>query len=118
MPFTVVIFTVGMLAIAGTPPFNIFISEITIMMAGFQQGKIGWTILFMISILLIFSGMVYALSRMVFGEPEMEVNPTLNRWMTFPLLIPLFIIPLLAVYVPSIIDQVMQEIVTLFQGGF
>jgi len=118
MPFTGTVFTVGMLAIAGAPPFNIFISELTIMLAGFQQGNIILTTIFIFAILLIFAGMTNALSKMVLGNPSIETEKSEpSRWTTWPLVIPLVLILTFAFYVPSIIEQALQNIVTLFQGG-
>ena len=67
MPVTGKVFLLAILALAGSPPFSLFVSEITIMMAGFKTGHIGVTVLFLLLMALIFAGMVYYASRMVFG---------------------------------------------------
>lgn len=118
MPVTGVAFMLGILAIAGAPPFNIFISELTIMLAGFQQGRIGLTSLFILFVLLIFAGMTFYMSRMVFGNSRKRVEPgEISRWSTGALFIPLTALLLLGLYVPPFIDQTLQSVVTLFQGG-
>lgn len=115
MPFTSIIYIVGILAIAGAPPFNIFISEWTIMLAGFGQGKILMTILFILFILIIFAGMTYAMSRMVFGKPNENISQgETSLWTTIPLIIPLLLMIILAFRVPNIIDTTIEQIVTLF----
>lgn len=118
MPFTGIAYTVGILAIAGAPPFNLFISEITIMLAGFQQGNLGLTILFISFILIIFAGMILPMTKMVFGEPSIKTDKQeTSYWTTVPLIIPLLSILLFAFYVPDFIKTTLQNIVTLFQGG-
>src|SRR5690625_3806089 len=118
MPITGIAYTIGILAIAGAPPFNLFISELTIMLAGFQQGNIWLTILFILFILLIFAGMTVSMSKMVLGEPSIATEKKeISHWTTVPLFIPLILIPLFAFFVPGFIDQTLEQIVTLFQGG-
>jgi len=117
MPLTGIVFIVGVLAIAGAPPFNIFLSEFTIMLAGFQQGHILLTIFYISFILLIFAGMTYYMSHMAFGKPEVERSPIkISRWSKYSLIIPLFFILLLGVYVPEFIEQALENIIILFEG--
>jgi len=118
MPITGIAYTIGILAIAGAPPFNLFISELTTMLAGFQQGNILLTILFVLFILLIFAGMTVSMSKMVLGDPSIATEKKeISYWTTDPLFIPLIIIPFFAFYVPSFIEQTLEQIVTLFEGG-
>src|SRR5690625_6138881 len=72
LPVTALAYTIGVLTIAGAPPFNIFVSEITIMIAGFSEGKRFVTTIFIFAILVIFAGMIIAMVKMVLGEPEVE----------------------------------------------
>lgn len=119
LPLTALAYTIGILAIAGTPPFNIFISEITIMLAGFSEGHPVVTTIFIFAILIIFAGMIVALIQMVFGEASAE--KTNNEWNLFtkvPLILPILAIVLLAVYIPPFIKEALTQIVHLFEGGF
>src|SRR5690625_6928488 len=59
MPFTGTAFIIGVLAIAGAPPFNIFISEFIIMIAYFKQSYTWITSFYIIFILLIFARLTY-----------------------------------------------------------
>lgn len=118
MPVTGTAFMLGILAIAGAPPFNIFISELTIMLAGFKEGQIGMTSLFIVFVLLIFAGMTYYMSKMVFGRSKTAVEPgEISRWSTAALFIPLAVIPVFGLYVPPFLDDTLNTIVALFQGG-
>ncbi|HIH45384.1 MAG TPA: hydrogenase 4 subunit F, partial [Candidatus Methanoperedenaceae archaeon] len=56
MPATGAMFVIGTLAITGSPPFSIFISEFTILVSGFSQGHIIASVLFLLFIIMIFAG--------------------------------------------------------------
>ena len=119
MPVTGKVFLLAILALAGSPPFSLFVSEITIMMAGFKTGHIGVTVLFLLLMALIFAGMVYYASRMVFGAapagmPVREVD----AWSTAALFLPLAIIVVFGVYVPSAFSEVLHKIAVVLQGGY
>jgi len=115
MPFTSVVYTIGILAIAGTPPLNIFISEWTIMLAGFNAQKMLLTILFITFILVIFAGMIVALARMTFGDANDDiVRGEVSLWTSIPLIIPLILVIGLAFYIPNAIETAILQIVSMF----
>lgn len=117
MPLTGIAFIIGVLAIAGAPPFNIFLSEFTIMLAGFKQGFTWLTSFYILFILLIFAGMTYFMSHIAFGKPEKQLSPIkISRWSKFSLIIPLFFILILGLYVPDFINQTLENIIVLFEG--
>ena len=117
MPLTGIAFIIGILAIAGAPPFNIFLSEFTIMLAGFKQGYIWSTAFYIMFILLIFAGMTYYMSHMAFGKPEIKLSPIkISRWSKYSLFIPLVLILLLGLYVPNFIEHALENIIILFEG--
>ncbi len=59
---------VGALAIAGAPPFAVFLSEFSIIRAGLAQGRYAVTGLLTLFISIAFFGILLHISRMVFGE--------------------------------------------------
>jgi len=60
----------GGLAIAGAPPFAVFLSELEILKAGLAQGHYLATALLALFIVIAFFGVMVHLNRMVFGAPE------------------------------------------------
>lgn len=117
MPFTGIAFTIGILAIAGSPPFSVFMSEFTIMLAGFKQGYIWLTVFYIIFILLIFAGMAYFMSHMVFGNAPENLNvQKVSPWSNFALVLPIVIILVIGLYVPDVVDQILENIILLFEG--
>jgi hydrogenase-4 component F len=60
----------GALAIAGAPPFALFISEFKILSVGFAAGEYVATGLLTALLVLAFIAIMYQVGRIVFGEPE------------------------------------------------
>jgi len=67
MPLAGTLAFIGALSLAGTPPFNIFISEFTVLRAAVDNGL--WAIagLFLLFAAFVFYGMLSAFGRMLFG---------------------------------------------------
>lgn len=85
MPATGSMLAVGGLALVGTPPFNIFLSELIIVWGAFVQGANSrplWVVvlaiaLFMISTALIFYGLIRHLARILLSQTMPDEMPTL-----------------------------------------
>lgn len=118
MPFTGTIFIVAALAVAGAPPFSVFISEFTIMLAGVASGHIGASCLFALLIVLIFAGMSYYVVRMTFGElpARIGIKPT-DWYMRLAMLIPLSMVVLCGLYVPEMLENALHMAAGVLQGG-
>ncbi len=67
---------IGALSLAGTPPFNIFVSEFTILKAGADRGLWPVVALFLIFVVIVFYGMLSGFGRMLFGREEREGGKT------------------------------------------
>lgn len=117
LPITGVVFLVGIFAIAGAPPFNIFISEFTIMMAGFKGGHIGVTVLFIGLVVLIFAGMVQYVTKMAFGEaPARLVAGEISPYSTAALFFPLVLVLSSGLYVHPFLSEVINKVSLILQG--
>jgi hydrogenase-4 component F len=68
MPLLGALTFIGALSLAGTPPFNIFISEFTVLKAGADKGL--WLVVaaFLIFAVIVFYGMLSGFGRMLFGR--------------------------------------------------
>ena len=75
-PFLGVIFFLAAMAIAGMPPFSIFVSEFLILSAGFLAGKFIPCALLLILLALVFVGFLRHANQMTFGAPEEPVYLT------------------------------------------
>ena len=68
MPLLGTLTFIGALSLAGTPPFNIFISEFTVLKAGADKGLWPVVVLFLIFAVIVFYGMLSGFGRMLFGK--------------------------------------------------
>jgi len=109
---------IGGLAIAGAPPFSIFMSEFLILSSGFAQGRYGVSSLILILITLIFTGIIYSISKMALGAPPNRVKVgeqgSFARALVLISLVPVVI---LGVYIPGFIEDILQQVTTVFMGG-
>jgi hydrogenase-4 component F len=69
MPLLGTLTFIGALALSGTPPFNIFLSEFTVLKAAVDKGM--WLVvgIFLFFIALVFYGVLSAFGKMLFGTP-------------------------------------------------
>ena len=74
MPVLGVMLLIGSLAIAGMPPFNIFVSEFLIISSGFATGQFLAASVVIALLVLIFAGFMRHIIRMVFGSPAGSVR--------------------------------------------
>ena len=81
MPVTGAILIVGSLALTGSPPFGIFISEFTILSAGFQQGESLAAMIVLALLAIVFIRFLSPINQMAFGRearglPRGEISRT------------------------------------------
>lgn len=118
LPTTGPVLLLGTFAIAGAPPFGLFLSELTILTAGFRSGQVVASSLMLAAIVLVFAGFANHVSRMAFGKrPGDVVAGELSRWTVAPLLGLLALSMLLGTYLPAPLHGAIQQIVTIIQGG-
>jgi len=118
MPVTGPALMIGGLAIAGAPPFSIFLSEFIILSSGFAEGRYVVSSLILILITLIFTGVIYAISKMVLGTPPSRVQVG-EQGKLAPVLILISLVPvfILGIYIPEFINDILQQVTTVFIGG-
>jgi hydrogenase-4 component F len=72
LPFSGTAFLLGLFAIAGTPPFSVFGSELSILAALFEADQVITGIIIVLLLGTIFAGIAANLFKMFFGDPEQE----------------------------------------------
>jgi hydrogenase-4 component F len=70
LPCTSGVLVVGGLAVAGMPPFGLFVSEFIILMSAFTQGRYAVAVLILAAISIAFGALLYHCQRMLSGEPK------------------------------------------------
>jgi len=101
----------GGLAIAGAPPFALFLSEFSILKAGLNQGEYLATGLLVLFIAIAFFGIMNHVSRMVFGQDDVgypvrtEALPVSCRITLIIAAIPVIV---LGVYIPGTLQKLIE----------
>ncbi len=112
MPATGTMLIIGGLAITGSPPFSIFISEFTILAAGFLQGHFIPSVLFLLFIIMIFAGFFNNISKMAFGIPKPGITRgEVSRWTLGAMVILLLFVLVLGVYIPPFFYEMIMKVV-------
>ncbi len=109
----------GFLAISGIPPFGIFLSKFTIVLAAIHERQYLAVAFFLLNLAMIFVGMANVFPRMFLGDPKKEVADeiqTEGKLLTVPPAILLLMVLLMGLYVPSFIGNAISQ-ASLFVAG-
>jgi hydrogenase-4 component F len=108
-PFITAALFIGSFAIAGAPPFAVFISEFSIFKGGYHAGHYTLTSLLVFLIVVAFFGLIYQVSRMTFGKPAEEPKPFhLPGTCRLSLILGVLPIIILGVYWPQPLHDLLQ----------
>ncbi|HEY9722922.1 MAG TPA: hydrogenase 4 subunit F [Oscillatoriaceae cyanobacterium] len=117
LPLTGPAVLLGAFAIAGAPPFGLFFSEFTILMAGFSTGQWGASLVLLAALGLVFAGLVSHFARVGLGErPEGLATGETSHWTTAPLLGLMAIAAVTGLYLPPPVLHLMGAIVGIVRG--
>jgi hydrogenase-4 component F len=105
------------LAIAGAPPFSIFISEVAIIRAGFDAGRWVPTALLVVFIVIAFSAIMYHLIGMTFGEPSDGAVVHLPRSVVVALVVAGVPALILGVYLPGPLATLVHQAAAALGGA-
>jgi hydrogenase-4 component F len=99
----------GGLAIAGAPPFAVFLSELSILRAAIAGGRYLPAILLALFIVIAFCGIMVQINRMVFGKPEGAGNERALPLSTVMVLVIAAIpVVVLGVYLPEPLHELIR----------
>ncbi len=114
MPVTAGFFAAGMFAIAGLPPFGLFISEFALVRAGFAAGR-GWLMGVVLVLLVVaFIALMTHLNRMLYGDPPAPI-PVGERqlWALAPAGLCVVILVILGLTLPPPVSRLLNKIVEI-----
>lgn len=122
-PLTGSLLLLGALAITGTPPFGIFVSEFSILWAGVAQGQ--WLVAAAVALMLaaVFAAFFGHAAAMALGRSsqpapdESHGRAPLPRLSALALALPAAGVLLLGLYVPPPLSDAIQQVVRLFGGS-
>lgn len=117
MPVTGSLLIVGALALTGSPPFGVFISEFAILAAGFQHGQ-GLAAMVVFSLIaLIFIRFLGPINRMAFGKSAQEIaRGEISRTSLIAMLGSLVLVVGLGVMIPVPLGELLRQSAAVLEG--
>ena len=120
LPYSGALWLAGFLAITGTPPFGLFISEFTILRSVVSAGSLLAAATYLALLGMIFAGMAGSVLRMAQGNPGNEMTAGSPGEPASSVIPPLFLgalTLLLGLYCPALLTEKLQQAARLL-GGF
>lgn len=106
LPVTGPVFLLGLFAIGGLPPFSIFTSELSIIIAAFKESRFISASLLLLFLVLVFAGIAANMLRMFFGKPLKEHGTgEMNRITPAVLLVFIIMIAVSGLFLPEPLNR-------------
>jgi hydrogenase-4 component F len=114
MPVTAGFFAAGIFAIAGLPPFGLFISEYALVRAGFAAGRV-WLMGAVLALLVVaFIALVTHLNRMLYGTPPKSTSAgEQTPWALAPIGLCVVILLVLGLALPAPVSRLLSKVVEI-----
>jgi hydrogenase-4 component F len=117
MPLTGAAFLMVTLAVTGAPPFSLFLSEFTILRAGFSAGYLVLAMLFVTFLVVIFSGFLIHIANLVLG-PDPGLPPAENcRWKNSSVAGLALVIIVMGFWMPAPLFRLIQDAVGIVMSA-
>jgi hydrogenase-4 component F len=125
LPVTGVLWVAGFLAIAGSPPFGPFLSELTILKGVIDADRPVVAVFYLAALAVVFVGMATIVLRMAYGPPpssliEEHVPPAARGeplWSIAPAIVLVAAVLALGVYVPPRLAELLHQAAILSGGA-
>ena len=119
-PLTGCLWLAGFLAITGSPPFGLFVSELTVLKGALDAGRWAVAAAYLLALAVIFVAMARIILPMAFGTPPAnapDATPLERRreplWSVLPGFVLGGVVLVLGVYVPPAMWSLLREAVSL-----
>lgn len=112
LPVSGLLWLAGFLALVGSPPFGLFLSEFTILRAALDQDRPLIAVAYLAFLALIFVGLATIVLRMVQGTPSIEKSdmaPPEASWAVLPSALLCGLVLVLGLYVPPALADVLHQ---------
>jgi hydrogenase-4 component F len=108
----------GGLAIAGAPPFAVFLGEFSILRAGIDQGHYFAIGLLAVFLVVAFFGILLHVNRMVLGRPDLtiELPPRIPWTCSLTLFVAAIPVIIFGLYVPNALHQLLIRAAAIIGG--
>lgn len=118
LPISGSVMLLAALAIAGAPPFNIFLSEFIILKAAVEGGNWITFTLFLVFATIIFGGVLHHFGGMAFGTPNTSRETKGERGMVSAVIVFMAVgMLLLGLYIPSFLERLLSGSLRVITGG-
>lgn len=118
MPFTAVLFAGGALALAGMPPFNIFLSEFMTVTAGLARDHIVLTIVLLLLLTVVLAGLIRMVARVLFARPPEAVSRGELGWLTtLPMVVLLVMMLVMGTHIPQPVSRILENASAIVLSG-
>jgi hydrogenase-4 component F len=116
LPRTFTGFSSGFAGISGFPPFGIFLSELMIIIGLFKNGRFFYAALFVLALILVFSGMSKTFIRMSFSHSNADLIVSEKWGRTIPPLVLLGVSVVFSLWLPqTLLDSIRMIVIQV--GG-
>ncbi|HEX9107036.1 MAG TPA: proton-conducting transporter membrane subunit, partial [Longimicrobiales bacterium] len=119
LPVSGTLWLAGFFALAGSPPFGLFVSEITILRAMVEQGRWLVLVLYLAALAGVFAGMSSIVLRMAQGQPsddELRATEPERWWAVAPPLALAAGVLLLGLWIPGPLEQLLRAAAATIGG--
>lgn len=117
LPFTGVMSVVGSFALAGFPPFSIFMSELMILTALFTRNAYIAAFLMLLFLAIAFAGIIMHSSRVIFGPaPKDVVAKKISLLNAMSFLLPIIFILMFGILIPWPFSKIISSAVLILKG--
>jgi hydrogenase-4 component F len=120
LPLTGGLWVAGFFAITGTPPFGLFLSELTILRGALDQGRGAVAALYLLLLAVIFTGMATTVLGMAQGHPSRLSPPAGHRETPSSVAPPLILgvaVLVLGIYIPPVLGAAAHAAAKALGGG-
>ncbi len=119
VPLSGALFLGGFFAVTGSPPFGLFLSELTILRAAIESGQLLTGGSFLAMLFVVFVGMGATVMSVVQGEPTPGLPPDARAdgFLTVgPVVACLALVLLLGIYIPPPVNELLQGAASFLDG--
>jgi hydrogenase-4 component F len=121
LPVSGALWIAGFLAITGSPPFGVFLSEFTILKGALEQGRPAVAVAYLVLLAVIFIGMATPVLRMAQGEAvvaSQKAGGRESRLAVVPAAALGAAVLMLGFYIPQGLTSVLQQAASALMKGF
>jgi hydrogenase-4 component F len=119
LPLSSGLFIAGFFAITGSPPFGPFLSELFVLLAAVDGGKVVVGALYLLFLAVVFIGMGSTVLAVVQGAPPADTVAPSSReslFMTVPIVVALALVVMMGVWIPERVLDLLQSAAQLLGG--